>query len=124
MAASEHSFSEEITAFRRWYPLPWLLLVIAVIGWIGTLWIARGRVEDERAKVAQALRASDEVASRLRQAEADRSAMETKFKELETFAKSLEVKVQGLSDELKAQSEAKAAPQRSSSSSSSKRTRK
>ncbi|MFZ5442830.1 MAG: hypothetical protein ACOZQL_22680 [Myxococcota bacterium] len=46
-------------------PLPWMLLTVSITMTIGVLVLGRSRLEDERLRTANALKANDEVKSRL-----------------------------------------------------------
>jgi septal ring factor EnvC (AmiA/AmiB activator) len=52
-------------------PLPWMLLALAVVFLVTVLVVARGRLAEERERTAAALQADDELAAKLRTAEAE-----------------------------------------------------
>lgn len=61
----------DLTLIRKPSPLPWLLLLFVVAMGAGMMWMAWGRLTDERRRSAEALKASDEVVARLRVAQSE-----------------------------------------------------
>jgi ribosomal 50S subunit-recycling heat shock protein len=55
-------------------PLPWMLLVVSLSLTAGVLVLGRVRLEEERTRSANALKANDELKARLKQVEADLAA--------------------------------------------------
>jgi uncharacterized protein HemX len=104
--AAEEVRSEE-TPLRRGSPLPWLLLFFTVLVGLGIFVMARNRFAEQRQKVADALKADDEIHGRLKaawsdlqEAEVKTQAAENKVKELELRVKELETQNQSMTDEL------------------------
>jgi uncharacterized protein HemX len=104
--SSDEMRSEE-TPMRRGSPLPWLLLFFVVVVGLGIFLLAQRRLADEKQHTANALKADDEIHSRLKGEVSDRLAAqqkqqeaENKVKELEMKLKDLEDKTQTMSDEL------------------------
>lgn len=53
---------------QRPSPLPWMLLAVTIAMLVGVLVLGRSRVEDERLRTATALKANDELKTRLKAA--------------------------------------------------------
>lgn len=58
-------------------PLPWMLLAVSIALTAGVLWASHGRLEEERARTAAALKANDELTARLRSAEVELERLKT-----------------------------------------------
>lgn len=90
----------DLSLVRKPSPLPWLLLLFVVAMTSGMMWMAWGRLADERRRSADALKASDEVVARLRVAQsegqklqAELSTMTQKKADLDGAVESLRVQV-------------------------------
>lgn len=62
---------EPTSSHRVPTPLPWMLLVVSLSMTAGVLVLGRVRLEEERTRTANALRANDELKSRVKQLEAN-----------------------------------------------------
>jgi hypothetical protein len=81
-------------------PLPWMLLTVSIALTIGVLVLGRGRIEDERVRTANALKANDELHARLKALEAEpRESGETEAT-LKKQILGLELEKRRLQDEL------------------------
>ncbi len=90
------SQSNLVKLLRRGAPLPWLLLGVALCVAFGIFAIARSRLNDERLRTANALKANDEVMARLRNVASEYAKSQTVLTELETRKEMLEQQVSEL----------------------------
>ncbi len=105
-ATSEDVRSEE-TPIRRGSPLPWILLFFTLSVGLGIFLMAQKRLTEQRQKTAEALKADDEVNTRLKaavnemlDAQQKQQAAELKAKELELRVKELEGQNDSMTEEL------------------------
>lgn len=105
-AATEDVRSEE-TPLRRGSPLPWLLLFFVLVMGLGIFVMARNRFAEQKQRYADALKADDEINSRLKvavnemlEAQQKQQAAELKVKELEFRVKELEGQNDSMTEEL------------------------
>ncbi|MBS1150872.1 MAG: hypothetical protein H6Q89_2570 [Myxococcaceae bacterium] len=99
---NEESHSDEIGIPRRGSPLPWMLLAVTLIIAVGIFAMARGRLNDERLRTANALKANDEVMGRLRTAASEYAKSQISVTELEAKQQALEKQVKELDEKSKA----------------------
>jgi uncharacterized protein HemX len=105
-AASDEVRSEE-TPIRRGSPLPWLLLFFTLIVGLGIFVMARNRFAEQKQRVADALKADDDINDRLKkavnemlEAQQKQQAAELKVKELELRVKELEGQNESMTEDL------------------------
>lgn len=99
---SEEIRSDEVPIPRRGTPLPWLLLAVTLCVAVGIFAMARARLNDERMRTANALKANDEVMGRLRTAASEYAKSQITVTELETRKEMLERQVSELDEKQKA----------------------
>jgi peptidoglycan hydrolase CwlO-like protein len=103
------SKSAEVPAVRVWRPspLPWMLLTVSIALTVGVLALGRSRLEDERTRTANALKANDELKAKVKVAEAALEAAKTQATERDNElgerkkrVLTLELELRRLQDEL------------------------
>ena len=99
---NEEIRSDELSLPRRGSPLPWLLLAVTISVAIGIFAMARGRLNEERLRTATALKANDEVMSRLRNVASEYSKSQITMTELESRKETLERQLHDLEEKDKA----------------------
>ncbi len=62
---------------RRASPLPWMLLAVSIALTVGVLTLGRTRLEEERTRTANALKANDDLKARLKSFESELDAQKT-----------------------------------------------
>jgi septal ring factor EnvC (AmiA/AmiB activator) len=95
---ADEEIRSEVTPIRRGSPLPWLLLAVTLSVMVGIFAMARSRLNEERLRTANALKANDEVMGRLRAVTSDFAKSEITIAELETKRAMLERQINELAE--------------------------
>jgi hypothetical protein len=92
---------------RRPSPLPWMLLTVSIALTVGVLTLGRTRLEEERTRTANALKANDELKAKLKSFETELEAQksvdaqaEKSVSELKKQLLTLELEKRRLQEEL------------------------
>lgn len=90
----------EVSPLRRWAPLPWLLLGVTIVTGLAMVAMGKHRIDDERLRTATALKASDEVLSRLREAGAENERLAKELAAKEQLRAEAEAKAKRLTEQM------------------------
>lgn len=102
---SPEEIRSELTTVHRGSPLPWLIVVAVVLGWLATFAMARSRLVDEQQHTADALKGNDEVMARLHTAVSERKKTEMDLEEAKAQNAKLEERIEVLQTQLKTKEE-------------------